>query len=68
LELPERLVAEGHRVRAIRLPGHGTSPPPARDMVDTTGGDLLEALVREAGVLEKKHDRVVLVGHSMGAR
>ncbi len=51
---------------ACRATAH--PPPPARDMVDTTGGDLLEALVREAGVLEKKHDRVVLVGHSMGAR
>lgn len=62
-ELPERLAAEGHRVRAIRLPGHGTTP---RDLIGIAADDFLEAVIGEAGALKEKHGKVILAGHSMG--
>lgn len=63
-ELPQRLAREGIRVRVMRLPGHGTSP---RDFAVTTETELLDAVTAEAAALHERHERVVLVGHSMGA-
>lgn len=62
-ELPERLAAQGFRVRVMRLPGHGTSPRefetlPAKSLVDAVNDELAE--------LKRHHARVFLVGHSMG--
>lgn len=63
-ELPERLAAAGHRVVAMRLPGHGTTP---QDFAKTTAAELLDAVAAEANSLAEDHDKVILVGHSMGA-
>jgi carboxylesterase len=62
-ELPERLAAEGYRVRAMSLPGHGTSP---QDMALTPEGEYLLAVLREIRALRETHARVFVVGHSMG--
>lgn len=62
-ELPERLAANGWRVRALRLPGHGTSP---RELARTTVEELVDAVRDELAALRPRHDKVVLVGHSMG--
>ncbi|MBI5092580.1 MAG: alpha/beta fold hydrolase [Candidatus Hydrogenedentes bacterium] len=63
-ELPDRLAADGHFVRVMRLPGHGTSP---LDLVPIAADDLLTAVGDEVRSLKKTHSRVILVGHSMGA-
>ena len=62
--LPELLAQQGHSVRVLRLPGHGTSP---LDLVSVTADHLLEALRTEVREAKQRHARVVLVGHSMGA-
>jgi carboxylesterase len=62
-QLPELLAAEGFRVRAMRLPGHGTSP---RNLRRTEPGELVDAVMHEVDALDARHDRVVVVGHSMG--
>ena len=62
-DLPERLAAEGWRVRVMLLPGHGTSP---RDLEKTTRDELVEAVSHEAQALRTHHAKLVLVGHSMG--
>lgn len=54
------LEAEGHRVDAVDLPGHGANPA-------DVGGMTLEAYGREvAARVEAAGEPVVLVGHSMG--
>lgn len=63
-DLPERLANEGVRVRAMLLPGHGTSP---RDFEKTNEQEMLRAVVKELERLKTHHENVVLVGHSMGA-
>lgn len=62
-ELPERLADAGYRVRAIRLPGHGTTPFELRE---TQPSDLLSAVLSELSDLRAEHDQVFIVGHSMG--
>lgn len=62
-ELPEDLADAGYYVRAMTLPGHGTSP---QDMALTPEGDYLLAVLREIRALRESHDRVYVVGHSMG--
>jgi carboxylesterase len=62
-ELPDALAAHGWHVRAMRLPGHGTSP---RDLEQRTPDELLEAVSGEARRLLGTYPKVVLVGHSMG--
>lgn len=62
-ELPQRLADEGYRVRAMRLPGHGTTPA---DFAATPASEFPLAVLRELRALKTKHDRVYLVGHSMG--
>lgn len=62
-ELPQRLAEEGYRVRAMRLPGHGTTPA---DFAATPASEFPLAVLREARALKENHGRVYLVGHSMG--
>lgn len=62
-DLPDRLAAKGWRVRALRLPGHGTSP---RDFARRSADELIDHVKGELRALKEKHDRVVVVGHSMG--
>jgi carboxylesterase len=63
-DLPNRLAAQGHFVRVMRLPGHGTSP---LDLVPVNADDLLAAVREDVRTLKESHAQVVLVGHSMGA-
>lgn len=62
-ELPDRLAREGWRVRVMRLPGHGTSP---RDLERVGADELLRAVLAEIDAMKRDHQRIVLVGHSMG--
>ncbi len=62
-DLPDRLAQAGWRVRVMRLPGCGTSP---RDCAKTGADELVEAVRAEAELLRTQHDKLVLVGHSMG--
>lgn len=62
-ELPERLAEAGWRVRVLRLPGHGTSP---RDLAETTPDQLIAAVDDAVTEALGAHERVALVGHSMG--
>ena len=62
-ELPQRLAEQGWRARAIRLPGHGTSP---RELAETPTSELQLAVLREIRALKKEHDQVFIVAHSMG--
>ncbi len=63
-ELPQRLADAGYRVRAMRLPGHGTTPFELRE---TPESEMLSAVLSELRGLQRRHDRVFIVGHSMGA-
>ncbi len=62
-ELPERIAATGRFVRVMRLPGHGTSP---REFERVTPDELIAAVRGETERLRGRHERIVLVGHSMG--
>ncbi len=62
-DLPERLAGLGWYVRVMRLPGHGTSP---RDLEHVTADILIQSVLTELEDLQRTHDRVVLLGHSMG--
>ncbi len=54
------LEAEGHRVDAVDLPGHGSNPSDVAGMTLDAYGRAVAARVEAAG------EQVVLVGHSMG--
>jgi carboxylesterase len=62
-ELPERLAAQGWRVRVMLLPGHGTR---ARELSKQTPDSQYMAVKEELIRLKAKHKTVVLVGFSMG--
>ena len=62
-DLPERLAGLGWHVRVMCLPGHGTSP---RELEHVTADSLIQAVFAELKDLQRTHDRVVLLGHSMG--
>jgi carboxylesterase len=61
--LPDTLASQGWHVRAIRLPGHGTSP---RELEQCTPDELVDAVSDEVRRLQPDFAKVVLVGHSMG--
>ena len=62
-DLPAALAADGWRVEVVRLPGNGTSP---RDAERVGPARLRQAVVTDAARLNRRHETVVLVGHSMG--
>lgn len=62
-QLPQGFADAGWRVRVVRLPGHGTSP---RDVETVTADELEAAVLEEIAQLQERHERIVLVGHSMG--
>ena len=62
-QLPQQFADAGWYVRVMRLPGHGRSP---RDLENVTADELEMAVLDEVVELKKAHERVVLVGHSMG--
>lgn len=62
-DLGERLAERGFRVRMARLPGHGTTP---EDFARVTAEDLIAAAREELAALRADHERVYLVGFSMG--
>jgi len=62
-ELPDRLVEAGAHVRIMRLPGHGTTPT---DLAKTSPDELFQAVLAEARALRARHEKVIVIGHSMG--
>ena len=60
---PYRIAEEGYHVRAMRLPGHGTKPS---DMKSVTADSLYEAVRDEYRAMRTRHERVAVIGHSMG--
>ncbi|HOH43762.1 MAG TPA: alpha/beta fold hydrolase [Candidatus Hydrogenedentes bacterium] len=62
-DLPDYVAARGWHVRAMLLPGHGTSP---FDFQKVTGQELEDAVLQEVEQLKRRYATVVLVGHSMG--
>mgnify|MGYP006306074745 CR=1 FL=1 len=62
--LAERLNQAGFTVSVPRLPGHGTN---MQDMLQTRAADWIRCAVDEYLDLCERHERVFLVGASMGA-
>ncbi|MEZ5979386.1 MAG: alpha/beta fold hydrolase, partial [Planctomycetota bacterium] len=62
-ELPDRLAGEGVRVRAMLLPGHGTS---SEELATTTVEQWIEAVREEYRALRSRHASVRVVGYSLG--
>ncbi|GJQ59676.1 MAG: carboxylesterase [Candidatus Scalindua sp.] len=62
-DLPDQLARLGWRVRVMRLPGHGTSP---FDFEKISTDELIQAVRNELIQLKRNHQKVVIVGHSMG--
>ncbi len=63
-EVPPMLGDAGVYCEVMLLPGHGTTPA---DFAATPPEDLIMAVLRELRALKKDHERVYLVGHSMGS-
>jgi carboxylesterase len=63
-QLEDRLGAEGFATRNLLLPGHGTSP---RDFAAHGWDDWLGHVLSETRAALARGERVVLIGHSMGA-
>jgi carboxylesterase len=62
-ELPARLAAQGLTVRALLLPGHGTTP---YDLEKVKADEFLQAVRREYRALREKYADVTVIGLSMG--
>ncbi len=62
-DFPYRLAENGWHVKAMRLPGHGTSPV---DMLPVSADSLIHAVRHEYEKLKNEHETVVIIGHSMG--
>lgn len=63
-DLADRLARAGFHVRALRLPGHGTTP---LDLKDTPSAEMLNYIATEAREMKREYKRVFLIGHSMGS-
>ncbi len=63
-ELEDRLRAGGFGTRNVLLPGHGTA---VRDFATSRWEQWVRAIHLEARAVRARGERVVLVGHSMGA-
>ncbi len=62
-ELPQRVAAAGWHACVMLLPGHGTYPASYEQV---SADDLLNAVLDETRALLAGHDKVVLIGHSLG--
>jgi carboxylesterase len=62
-ELEEHLRQRGFTTRNLLLPGHGTR---VQDLARSTWQDWEAAVATATAKLLERHERVVLVGHSMG--
>jgi len=62
--LPAALAERGLFARAMLLPGHGTS---ARELAGTEWSEWVDAVRAEYAALRARHERVHVVGFSMGA-
>ena len=62
-DLPDRLAKLSWRVRVMRLPGHGTSH---FDFEKQTTDILIQSVRNELLELKNHHQKIVIVGHSMG--
>jgi carboxylesterase len=62
--LGELLLEEGWTVRGVRLPGFGAE---IETLPERRADEWVEAVVDELGALQREHDPVVLIGHSLGA-
>ncbi|HEV2460034.1 MAG TPA: alpha/beta fold hydrolase [Ktedonobacterales bacterium] len=63
-EIEERLAADGYLTQNLLLPGHGTS---LRDFAAYGWADWYGAVRAAAGAARERGERVLLIGHSMGA-
>src|SRR5579863_2283449 len=63
-ELAEFLGARGFATRILLLPGHGTH---FRHFARTTWADWSAAVATATREMLERHERVILIGHSMGA-
>ena len=62
-DLPDQVAAAGWRVRAMLLPGHGTTP---FEFEAATADQLIDAVRDELAALRERHETVVILGHSLG--
>ena len=62
--LAEELAAAGLEAKGILLPGHGTNPA---DLGGIVWQDWFEHIHREYRALKRRHDKVYLIGFSIGA-
>lgn len=62
-ELEERLRAEGYVAETVLLPGHGST---TRDFAATRWDDWYGAVLETTRDALERHERVVLIGHSLG--
>jgi esterase/lipase len=61
--LPAQVAEAGWRAKSMMLPGYCTTPS---DAIGVTADDLLAAVRETLAELRARHERVVLLGHSMG--
>ncbi len=62
-QLPRLVGKSGWHARVLLLPGHGTVPA---EFEKTSADQMLDASLEETRELLKHHEKVVLLGHSMG--
>ena len=62
-DLPDQVAVAGWHVRAMRLPGHGTSP---REHERASANAMLAGVLDEVRALKSRYPIVVVVAHSLG--